>query len=238
MWHNPRLLNAAANALYAIAAGLALYAALQGFLRSPLYPVREIAVHGALAHLDRERLARAVEGRVSGNFFAVDLAVLRRALEPLPWVRRVEVRRSWPDRIEVTLEEHVALARWGERGLVNTHGEPFSAESEAALPLFAGPHGTAAEVTRRYRQFSALLAPLGDAPDRVILTPRHAWQLRLKRGLHLELGRDSARDPVEQRLARFVAAYPRTLGRIQRSHGHVDLRYPNGFAWRVAELKG
>jgi cell division protein FtsQ len=147
------------------------------------------------------------------------------------------VRRVWPDRLAVRLEEHVALARWGDAGLVNTHGERFDAESDAKLPVFVGPAGSEALVAGRYRRFAELVAPLGDAPERVILTPRYAWQLRLASGLTLELGRDGA-DPVERRLARFVAAYPVTLGRIARRHEHVDLRYPNGFALRIPDLKG
>lgn len=238
VWDNPRLLNAAAGVLLAMAAVLVLYAALQLLLRSALFPVREITLLGSLQHTGREPIERAARDGVSGNFFAADLGALRVALEQLPWVRRVSARRVWRDRIEVTLEEHVALARWGDSGLVNTYGERFAATSLAPLPMFAGPAGTEAEVTRRYRQFSALLAPLGEAPERVILTPRFAWQLRLARGLNLELGRDSAREPVEQRLLRFVAAYPRTLARIQRQHEYVDLRYPNGFALRIPELKG
>ena len=238
MWHNARLLNAAAGVLLAIAALLAVSAALQLLLRSPWFPVREITVLGRLEHTARADIERAAQGRVSGNFFAADLGAVRTALEALPWVRQVSARRAWPDRIEVTLEEHVALARWGASGLVNTHGERFAAASAAPLPMFAGPAGTEAEVTRRYRQFSALLAPLGETPERVMLTPRFAWQLRLAGGLHIELGRDSAREPVERRLARFVAAHARTLARIQRPHAYVDLRYPNGFALRIPELKG
>jgi len=156
----------------------------------------------------------------------------------------------------VTLEEHVAFARWGDgwanpdlahNGLVNTFGEPFSAPMDesgaASLPLFAGPAGSEGEVARRYRRFTALLAPLGAIPERVVLSPRYAWQLRLAGGEHggldLELGRDGA-EPVEQRLARFVAAYPDSLGRLPRraEQRYVDLRYPNGFAMRVAGWKG
>ena len=237
MWDNPRLLNAAANALLAVAVLLTLFTALQLLLRSPLFPVREITVLGELEQVDGAQITRALEGRVSGNFFAADLRAVRTALEPLPWVRRASVRRAWPDRIEVSVEEHVAFARWGDSGLVNTYGERFAAETARPLPLFAGPAGTEGEVTRRYRRFNELLAPLADQPERLVLTPRFAWQLRLARGLNIELGRDSARDPVERRLARFVDAYPRTLGRIQRTHGYVDLRYPNGFALRIPDLK-
>jgi cell division protein FtsQ len=43
---------------------------------------------------------------------------------------------------------------------------------------------------------------------------------------------------VEARLARFVAVYPETLGKMPQQHSYVDLRYPNGFALRIADLKG
>jgi len=252
VWDNPRLLNATANALVALAAVIFAYAGLQLLLRSPLFPLREIVVRGDIKHADSAEIESAADG-AGGNFFAVDLAALRARLEKVTWVRRVDLRRAWPDRIELLLEEHVAFARWGGGGLVNTFGEPFSAPIEdaaaARLPLFAGPAGSEGELTRRFRHFAGLLAPLGESPDRVVLTPRYAWQLRLGgagvRSLTLELGRDGA-EPVEQRLARFVAAYPDSLGRLPQQTAatgadaarHVDLRYPNGFALRVAGWKG
>jgi cell division protein FtsQ len=244
MWDNPRLLNMAANLLIGLAALLFAFAGLQLLVHSPLFPLKEIVVRDELKNVAAAEIESSVDD-VGGNFFAADLAAIRGRLEQVTWVRHVEVRRVWPDRIEVRLEEHVAFARWGDTGLVNTFGEPFAAAledgSETRLPLFAGPAGTEGELARRYRLFVELLAPLGETPDRVVLTPRFAWQLHLSSGLNLELGRDGA-DPVEQRLARFVVAYPESLGRLPSraaaDNRFVDLRYPNGFALRVAGWKG
>jgi cell division protein FtsQ len=248
MWDNPRLLNNTANTLIALAVLIFAYAGLQMLLRSPLIPLKEIVVRSTLVNADASEIESAMDG-AGGNFFAVDLAALRERLEKVTWVRRVDLRRVWPDSLELRLEEHVAFARWGGGGFVNTFGEPFSAPladaAAAKLPQFAGPAGSEAEVARRYRRFAGLLAPLGESPDRVVLTARYAWQLRASGGLNLELGRDGA-EPVEQRLERFVAAYPESLGRLPpRAAGtgagaprHVDLRYPNGFALRVAGWKG
>jgi cell division protein FtsQ len=248
MWDNPRLLNTAASSLIGLAALLFAYAGLQLLLRSPLFPLKEVVVRGVLKHASREEIAGAMEG-VGGNFFATDLAAVRERLEQVAWVRSVDLRRVWPDRIEVDLEEHVAFARWGGGGLVNSFGEAFAApvddDGTLQLPLFSGPAGSEGEITKRYRNFAEILAPLGAPPDRVVLTPRYAWQLRLggtQNGvLNLELGRDAAQT-VEQRLARFVAAYAESLGRLPRrgaaDQSFVDLRYPNGFALRVAGWKG
>ena len=236
MWDNPRLLNMAANGLIAVAVVLFGFAGTQFVLNSSLFPLREITVSGDLEHTGRTDLEMAARGRVGGNFFGADLAAIRAGLEQIAWVRRADVRRVWPDRIEVTLEEHTALARWGDAGLVNTFGERFAGQSEAALPMFAGPPRTESEVTRRYRQYSSALVALG-ALERVTLTPRFAWQLRLSNGLSIELGRDLANDPADARLARFIAAHPQTLGRIALRHEYVDLRYPNGFALRVHDFE-
>jgi cell division protein FtsQ len=91
-------------------------------------------------------------------------------------------------------------------------------------------------VTRRYGAFRAALAPLALEPRQVLLSARYAWQLRLSNGLTLELGRDQLKEPLLDRLARFVAFYTATLGSLNRRIDYVDLRYPNGFAVRVPEI--
>src|SRR6185503_18199752 len=125
------------------------------------------------------------------------------AFQKLTWVRRADVRRQWPARLEVAIEEHVALARWGGNALVNTHGEVFAGRQAGELPLFAGPDGTAREITIQYRYFTRSLEAIGAAPVQVRVSPRRAWQLKLDNGMTLELGREQ----VEERLTRFVGAY-------------------------------
>jgi cell division protein FtsQ len=224
MWDNPRLLNAAAGFLFGLVVLGAALAGAHWVLRSSLFPVRSIELTTPLEQASRQAVEATLKTR--GNFFAADLAELRASLERLPWVRRASLRRAWPDRIEVALEEHLALARWGNEGLVNVHGERFSGKSDVDLPLFVGPPGTEGEMARRYARYSELVVPLGSPIERVVLSQRHAWQLTLANGMQLMLGRDA--EAAERRLARFVEAYG---GEAQANHV-VDLRYPNGFALR------
>jgi len=242
MWDNPDALNACASTLYALAAAAALYAGVHVLMHSPLLPLRQVALQGELGHVTREQAESAARAGASGTFLSVDLDAVRRAFEALPWVRRVEVRRLWPDRVQVAIEEHVPLARWGAEDLaprlVNTYGEVFEGKPADAehLPQFAGPAGSAQEVTRRYGAFRQVLAPLALEPRQVLFSPRYAWQVRLSNGLTLELGRDQLKEPVLERLSRFVAYYAQTMGKLKRRFDYVDLRYPNGFALRVPEI--
>ena len=231
-------MSARVTLLAGIVSGMAVLALCFGVLYWVLlpqhFPVTRIDLKGNLERTGKAQLEAALP-RISGNFFAADLAEVRASVERLPWVRHVAVRRVWPGRLEISIEEHVALARWGTgdetSALVNTHGERFAAKTDQALPLFIGPAGTQAEVARRYARFNEIIAPLGTRIERVALSARHAWQLRLANGLHLALGRDA--DLAENRLRRFVEVYPT----VSNKNEYVDLRYPNGFAVRVPDLK-
>lgn len=229
-----RFLQMAAGFVVGLIALAACFGAMYWLLLPERFPVQEVQIKGQLARTTAAEIEAALP-RAAGNFFAADLAELRAGVERLPWVRRVAVRRVWPGRLEVSVEEHVALARWGDDALVNTYGERFLATTREPLPVFLAPGGTQGEVALRYRRFAEIVAPLGTGIERVVLTARHAWQLRLANGLHLMLGRDG--EAAEARLRKFVEAYPATVARVGQKHEYVDLRYPNGFALRLPELK-
>ena len=233
VWSAPPVVNAAANLLFGVAALLAAYLVWSLATRLPVFELSEVRVVSALTRVTREEIEDVVQKELRGNFLTVDLAAAAAAFQKLTWVRRADVRRQWPAALEVAIEEHVALARWGSKALVNTHGEVFAGKHGGELPLFFGPEGMAREITIQYRYFVRSLEAIGAAPVQVRVSPRRAWQLKLDNGLTLELGREQ----VEARLARFVGAYERTLGRLGRRIEHVDLRYGNGFAVRMPGLK-
>jgi cell division protein FtsQ len=233
MWDKPAFLNAAANVLFAIAALMVLAAIAMQAARLPAFALREVLIGGELRHVTREQVEGVVRRELRGNFITVDLAATRAAFGQLPWVRSVSMRRLWPARLEVALEEHVPFARWGSAALVNTHGEVFAAAYDGDLPVFVGPDGAAREIAIQYRYFQRSLEAIGEVPLEVQVTARRAWQLRLQSGLTIALGRES----VEARLARFVETHGRTIGRLGRRIDYVDLRYANGYAVRIPELR-
>lgn len=240
MWNKPHLLNTLADLLMLAAAAAVLAAAAVWAMRVPAWPVERVDFAEPLAHTRHEEVERALGPVLKGNFFSVNLDAARGALERLPWVREAEVRRVWPSRLEVRVEEHRAVARWGEgKGeLVNSYGEVFaamaSADRLAALPLLYGPPGTAPEVLARYGELIAQFAALGERPTRLLLTPRLAWQVKLQGGMVVNLGREQPKAPLSARLQRFIEAYPDTVAKAAVRPDMIDLRYPNGFAMRFA----
>jgi len=245
MWNKPHLLNAIADLLILAAAAALLAAGAVWLVRVPSLPVRQVVFVEELAHTRRQEIEQVLPATLRGNFFSVNLETVRATLEKLSWIRKVEVRRIWPGRLEISVEEHRPAARWGEtRGeLVNSHGEVFSAlladEELAGLPLLFGPPGTAPEVLKRYGELVGSFRQINEKPVQVILSPRLAWQLKLDNGMLVNMGREQPKAPVGVRLQRFIDIYPETVGKRAVRPVVVDLRYPNGFAMRMAgEGKG
>ena len=228
MWDKPRLLNWIANLLYALSVVLMLYALLFAVVHLPIFPIREVKVDGQLAHVNREQIKLIVAKHLKGNFFTLDLEKTRDAFEKLPWARNVSVRRRWPDKLDVMIEEHQALARWGNIALVNTHGELFQAATDGELPVFYGPGDGVMEVTTNYGAYSQVMNKANIKIAQVSLSPRRAWEIKTDKGLVIALGREE----MQTRLAKFTRAYQSTLSQLNVNVAYADLRYPNGFAVR------
>lgn len=234
MWDKPHLLRMMSNTLLALSLLLVGYGVVRYVLQLPVFPLRSVELTAVPLHVDMEQLNKVVKNSVRGSFFSVDLEQTRKAFEQLPWVRKVSVRRKFPWRLEVTLEEHVALARWNNSQLVNTYGEVFAGQDTEELPAFSGQPDSSQTVTEMYGVLNKQLDPLGLHIAQISLSPRFAWQIKLDSGMLLELGREQ----IEQRLVRFVAVYPYSLATRARTVNHVDLRYRNGFAAFLPEGAG
>lgn len=241
------LMNLLADVLFVLGGAMLAVAAVLAVQRLPFFPLRHVevvGVGGSLEQVGRGQVEHAARTALTGNFFTVNLESARTAFEKLPWVRRAEVRRHWPDTLTLALEEHRAVARWKpaegqdkESRLVNSEGEVFAASTAEALPTFVGPEGSEALVLERYREFAEALAPMGRHPGTVVLSQRQAWQLRLDNGLVLDLGRDQPKHPLAERVARFAAHYGEAVGKAGFAAGIVDMRYPNGFALRAGRVE-
>lgn len=230
MWDRPTLLNWMANLLFSLAVVMLLYAVLFVVLHLPLFPVRQVQVAGNLNHVNHEQIQLIVSKYLQGNFYTLDLQRTRAAFEKLPWARKVSVRRQWPDTIVVHIEEHQVLGRWGSLALVNRQGELFQAASDEQLPTFYGPGDAIREVAQGYGTFSQILRDSDMQILQLSLSSRRAWEIRTTDGRQLMLGREAAK----QRLQRFVAVRKQQQQIAQSDWRYADLRYPNGFALRLA----
>jgi cell division protein FtsQ len=215
--------------LLVLTAGLLARMDLDTLLR-----IERLQLVGDLRHLHADEVEAVLAGHARG-FFVLDLERLRRELEALPWVKTAQLRKRWPDTLEVNITEPMPVARWGEDLLVDRHGELFGPVDPAAwefLPALEGENGRQVKLMHRYLEVSARLADVGLGVSGVRETARHAWSIRLDQGGEILMGRDADIGRLDQLMSLMPVlreTNPQPLAR-------VDLRYARGAAvvWQTA----
>jgi cell division protein FtsQ len=240
MWDNAALLRSIANALFVFSVLAALYGAAYYAAHLPgFFPLRSVRLNAAPQRVDGAGVLQAVRNEVRGNFFTVDIERLRQSLEKLPWVRGVSIRREFPYRLAVQLEEHQALARWNNAALVNQQGEVFVAESKRVMPQ-AAPRPDQVRVSDETTSQSTRLTynanqvagyggvPLADASG----TSRPPLDGGSEQVLPSFIGPDGAAAEVTQHYAEFsrqLAALDLQVTQLALSPRHAwQLRLSNG----------
>ena len=236
-----RVLNASA-ALLALIGVLAVLVVLALWaLRQPAFDLRRIQVEGEVARNSVATLRANAAPQLKGNYFTLSLREARRAFESVPWVRHAAVRRIWPNRLAVRLEEHRPVALWGggeasTDKLVNSYGEVFEANlgdiEDDGLPTLQGPEGSALRMLGLLHKLAPVLAPIEASVETLALSGRGSWRAELDSGAQIELGRGSD-DEVIARAQRFVSTLPQVTARHQRALVYADLRHHDGYAVRL-----
>lgn len=237
-----KLMNLTASVLFAGFGVLVLGAAFWWVLRNPAFAIGGISVQGELTHNNAVTLRANVAPKLAGTFFTVDLAATRTAFESVPWVRRATVRREFPNRLKVVLQEHAPVAYWGddsESTLLNNFGEVFEAnvgDVEAdRLPRLNGPVEQAPQVLAMHNAIKPVLEPLDSEPETLELSGRGGWRVTLDSGAVIELG-GGTQDEVVARLKRFVFTLTQVASRYGRKPDALesaDLRHSDGYALRL-----
>jgi cell division protein FtsQ len=247
-----RLMNAVATTVFVLTALGVVASCVLWLMRSPMFPIRAIQLDGDLARNSVLTIRANAAPRLAGNFFSVDLEQGQRAFESVPWVRRAVVRRVWPDRLAVSLEEHRAAALWlgsvegkGDDGknaaerLVNSYGEVFDANvgdvEDDSLPSFSGPEGSAALMLALHRRLQPTLSQLEMGITSLQLSGRGSWRVEVDSGAAIEMGRGSE-DEVLAKAERFVRTITQVTGvqgKWREPLEYADLRHADGYAVRL-----
>ena len=215
---------------------LPVVAVINGWVGSERWPLQRLRATGTFERVDEARLREVLVPHAREGFFAVDLDAAQAAVAALPWVESAEVRKRWPDVLEVTVTEHRPFARWGEDRLLSEQGRLFPVsgiEVPTGLPNLSGPESRVQDVVELYNESRTLMAGAGLQVREVALDARGSWTLGLEGGTQVVVGRAEAR----ARIARFVRLVPQLLAQPTQRLSRADLRYTNGFAltWEAVE---
>lgn len=212
------------------------------------FPVMNVDVAGTLDYTDRDRLRERIELHTQRGFYGMDVESIRASVETMPWVVEAHIRRVWPARLTVSVEEHEPAARYNDDALISKSMELFRPEqlsknnpqySEwrrnfAALPRLAGADGRHEFVLDAYRNYERALLPYGVRVKALMEDERRSQTLELSNGVTVRIGYESH----ELRLQRFIDVFDRLVLPLDGQPAKFDMRYSNGFAMSKTGLIG
>lgn len=198
------------------------------------WPIRSLRVESEGRSVSVAEIRARVAAVTHAGFFGVNLADVRAVVMQNPWVERVEVRRQFPDRLVLRVDERQPIASFGSGQLLSSRGDLFPVAAEywpEGLPKLEGPESERVRVYNFWREAEQRFARYGLTVVAARMSVRGAYELELNNGCLLLF----ARQPRLDVLDRFLPALD-VLNETERDRlAKVDLRYANGYVvvWRA-----
>lgn len=237
-----RLMQWTASLMFVLAFIMCVASGIGWLLRHPAFSIQGITVRGNVTHSNTVTLRANVLPQLTGNFFTLNLMQARQAFEQIPWIRSALVRREFPNRLNVTLEEFLPVAQWGSEGdgkFLSVEGSVFEVNADDVdseiLPTLKGPESQAKVVLEMFHYLKPLMAKMDMNLDKLELSQRGSWTAQLESGATLELGHGSQQE-IGTRLQVFFKTLTQVASRYSRTATSLlsaDLRYENGYALRL-----
>lgn len=165
------------------------------------------------------------------SFFSLDVNNVQKQLENIDWIKRVAIRRQWPNGLVIHVTDQTPVAYWNDEYLLNDNGKVFKAQQERItqwLPHFFGTDDVSNTILNGYKALKPLLESEDLTLSEIMLTPRQSWNITLNNGSKLVLGRGNG-VIRNMRMERFLKVYKHVLPKVNDIN-YVDLRYDAGFA--------
>lgn len=196
-------------------------------------PIEIVHVGSELTEVERQAVISAVRKTIDGGILSTDIDDVASALRNLSWPRTAEVRRVWPDKLEVDVTKVSVIARWQTDSYLTSTGSVVKVPAEVPnLPLLDCAIATPAEAMEMYGMLRDIATN-----EALVLTELEQnrigeWQIRFANQLTVNLGAEK----VVERMHRFAHTYRNSASLGAGTLAYVDTRYPNGVAIRFNEL--
>lgn len=193
-------------------------------------PVTKVIVQGAPVSTQMQ-VEQVISRSITPGFLAMKLPTIQQALEQLPWVDQVMLRRVWPGELVVTILPQKVVAYWNDQAFLNEEMEviPFFSTIPISenLPRLYGPKDSQMKAGYYYQLLSQELFSLNLFIIQLQLTDNQDVSIMLNNGMKIQLGQEH----ILTRIKRFVKVYHHVFGQQKDVEGDVvDLRYPSGMA--------
>jgi cell division protein FtsQ len=192
-------------------------------------PIRHVKIEGAFQYIAQDRLRQVLKPEMQRGYYHANMQAIHEAIKALPLVDTVDVKRVWPDTVQIKITEQKPMVRWGDNALLNKQGDlliPDDMSRFSHLPLITGPEGQQKKWLEIMKGVYIVLKDKSMQLAEFHVNERRAWRIKLTSGLEMQLGRKA---PLEN-MQRFLKTMDLVGAEQVALMASVDTRYPNGYA--------
>lgn len=196
-------------------------------------PVETLRVKSDLSPGERAQVQAILSRNRLGGILSFRIDDLRQTLEEMDWAREIEIKRRWPDTVEIVLTREQPIARWGDDQFVTASSEIVSLpDTYPNLPRFDVALSGVKQTLRVFRLVDQMVSPSSLALEELRQNAYGEWQVKFAQGFNVQLGVDR----LGERIERFLRVYDAASADADRTILYVDVRYASGAAVRFADL--
>ena len=192
------------------------------------FPIKNVT-SSELINVNKDDISKAVKYLYSKSFFDIDLNHLKNKLEKIEWVRKINVRRSYPNEIIIDIEEHTPILRWNNKMYINKYGEKFNASKiDKSIPILISDESRINEVFAYFKLFNEKLSSrkLDFKITKITENEIRSLAISLSSGINIQLGSKDVNNKIPLFFEIYKSLNTRDLNKIR----YIDMRYSNGFS--------
>jgi len=199
------------------------------------FQTAKIQLAGA-KRLSRRDVLRIAGMTESSTLFLIDADGTRARILRNPWIAEATVRKLYPDRLEILIEEKKPFAIWQNRGvfsIIARDGTVIDQVTRVQVRDSGLPFVVGAGAEKRAEAFLALLDRFPQIRSEVaaaVYVAERRWNLRLKSGIDVRLPEED----VDVALFRLISL-DREKNLLSRDVTIIDLRLPDRVAVRLSD---
>ena len=149
----------------------------------------QLTLSGEHTYTTEDDIRQAILGLgLPNTYIGQDVDDIQQEVMRYPWVKQASVRKQWPDRLIVYIEEFKPAFYWNDLYLLDNAGNVFSVPldrlGELSLPRLYGPEGKAKSMLETYVKLEEISRKsvnnkFASEIKAAIADDRNAWQLMI-----------------------------------------------------------
>ena len=192
------------------------------------FPIKKVT-SSELINVNKDDISKAVKYLYSKSFFDIDLNYLKNKLEKIEWVRKINVRRSYPNEVIIDIEEHTPILIWNNKMYINKYGEKFKVSKiDKNIPILISDESRINEVFSYFELFNDKLSSrkLDFKITEIVENEIRSLTITLSSGINIQLGSKDINNKIPLFFEIYKSLNTRDLNKIR----YIDMRYSNGFS--------